>query len=105
MLRQRLPGASCTGERGSCCEQFKAWIGYRPCQKTCCGCGQHERATPPLYTYFLNPGCKEGCGPHCCDQGCGHLNQRCGFCASGPRMLGMTTGHGFGLAGGVGVMK
>jgi hypothetical protein len=96
----------CAGGKGTCWQNCKGWFFFHPCKLTCCG--QYDRFapyTPHLYTYFLHPPCVEGCGQTCQKGDCGVLYQRCGFCASGLRNFGQTTGLGFGLVDGPGRMK
>jgi hypothetical protein len=90
-------GARC---HDRCLRKFAAWFFY--CEHTRCCC-QRVPPTPPIYTYF--PPCREGPNPCGCNTGCGNgFVQKCGFCASGTRMYGLFSGHGFGLCGGPGVM-
>lgn len=95
-------------ERGhkSCLEKIKDWVCYRP--RKCTKCGEFTRFSPPqppLYTYFQDHPCHEGCGQKYVKEGSGGLGERYGFCASGHRMFALETGHGFGLVDGPGRMK
>lgn len=92
---QRLIGrrgcdAGCEGGDCGCCERggflprLRSWLLFRPARTRDCGgcCGGVPNA--PLYQYFMNAPCVEGCGDYGCRTGHRHFSSPTGHgCSAG----------------------